>query len=906
MAGNIQNWIQQCGTPQCKLCRNRLLDTDITFHSNLSKLAYTCEFRQNCKTSMVIYLISCKHPDCCMKYVGRTKCAINRRLSLHRANIVFGTEGTVMLKHFTEIHNPSDMIIKAIEVCTNKNIDDREKYWIAELNTIFPYGLNDRVYNKGILDSYSYVMDNTSTNLAIYELFNKVPSRRTNKGSRNRSSNSTNSIEEFHPALFMESLSKPNHPDTLYFINYVRSKIMGLNKVDTKSLFLHLTVSINEHNNNFLNYISCKCSEYLPFFARDIAFAKLKVSYSPKSSHHYMVIEYCNKYVDCINLNKIIKNKSISTLFPTHADHSMKTPKIAYKYNYTIRSKIVNYKNVINQGITPTSCNCNQVDGNYIDVNSGHVFTGNLDIIDNMELQKLMKKGLNFREIPPPNKEITYNAVISGIDTYINKISNRINLSLATFKPWKVEILKQVKNTLNKLNTYNYNNVLSKKENINALKRLQNKWVFVPTDKASNNITVVCKKYYMDTLDNEILHSGNFTEDCHNNTHTILDKHVNFLKKFNLQTNNKIPFLYWIAKLHKDPIDHRFITSGRGCSIQPLSIKIGYCLKALLKIIRNNSNFYFKKHKINKCFIVDNRNPVISFMKTCNQGNNVHSISTFDFKKLYTSIPHLKLKNMISRIIETTFALRKKSYISVSGNNAYMTVNKSKSVFSASVHELIECVNFIIDNSFITYKGKLYRQCVGIPMGTNCAPYLANLFLYAYEEVFLTKMCNENKVQVAKQLSYIFRYQDDCIVFNDNGTFHSVCDNIYPAEMQLDKTNVGNSCTFLDLYISIKDGKFIYKSYDKRLYFNFEIINYPDLDSNIPTNPSYGVFSSQLIRFCDINNKLDDFALDVNNLVKKLVKQNFDIQVLKSIFHKFCNNELKRWSKFGTNIYNII
>ena len=96
-----------------------------------------------------------------------------------------------------------------------------------------------------------------------------------------------------------------------------------------------------------------------------------------------------------------------------------------------------------------------------------------------------------------------------------------------------MEILKQVKNTLNKLNTYNYNNVLSKKENINALKRLQNKWVFVPTDKASNNITVVCKKYYMDTLDNEILHSGNFTEDCHNNTYTILDKHVYFFNKFN-------------------------------------------------------------------------------------------------------------------------------------------------------------------------------------------------------------------------------------------------------------------------------------------------------------------------------------------------------------------------------------
>ena len=119
-------------------------------------------------------------------------------------------------------------------------------------------------------------------------------------------------------------------------------------------------------------------------------------------------------------------------------------------------------------------------------------------------------------------------------------------------------------------------------------------------------------------------------------------------------------------------------------------------------------------------------------MKQCNQSNNVQSVSTFDFKTLYTSIPHDKLKRMLISVIKTAFVSRKKNYISIRGKKATLCESK-KSVFFLSVNQLIVCVNFIIDQSFIQYKGKVFRQMVGIPMGTNCAPYLANLFLYAYE-----------------------------------------------------------------------------------------------------------------------------------------------------------------------------
>ena len=172
--------IKYCNTPQCKICKNKQLDQTETFHSVVTKHLHHITFAQNCKTNLAIYLISCKHPNCCVKYTGRTHHAICRRLSLHRANIVAGTEGPAMLHHFTKVHQPSDMIIKVIEICSKDTIKERERFWINELNTAFPYGLNDRINTYPIQDAYNHTLNNTCINNSIYETFNNTPSRRSN------------------------------------------------------------------------------------------------------------------------------------------------------------------------------------------------------------------------------------------------------------------------------------------------------------------------------------------------------------------------------------------------------------------------------------------------------------------------------------------------------------------------------------------------------------------------------------------------------------------------------------------------------------------------------------------------------------------------------------------------------
>ena len=901
------NYIRNCGIPQCKLCRLGQLDTNCMFNGNLSKEIFNINFNQTCKTSRVVYLITCKHEDCNMKYVGKTSLTLHRRLALHRGHIVAGTEAPVMFNHFTKVHQPSDMQIKAIELCTVKNIDERERYWIDKLNVAFPYGLNDRLSKKGIQDVYSHVMENTSCNTAVYELFDKIPSKRTKKGGRKRNGIIANG-GQFDPDLFLRDLIElDNGEDKKLFIYYVRNVIMHLNNGNTKILFIHLAGSIKDRDANFTTYSGCNYNEYTPYLVKDLCLAKLKKSFVPKiQKQHFMVFEFVNKYMDTVNINKVIGNKKIMEHFPVR-DKNLSNPGIAYKYSNTIRGKVTNYKKVVQEGITPNTCDCHLIDPSFVDDHSGHVFTGNLEIVVNNELRMLLKRGLNYREVKAPDKNKVLQSLISGIDSYISKIANLCKIAENSFRPWKMEIMKLLKLKIEKLTPYNYNNVLSKARNKNDLVNLQEKYVFIPTDKAGNNITIVCKKLYMESMDHEILSDSTFLEINDTPQH-ILAKHKEFLEKFNLKTSGNIPYLYWIGKLHKNPIGKRFITSGKGGSLEELSKMVGICLKAILSIISTDSKRGYKKLGINKCFVINNKDPILKFMRENNQNiRNNSSVQTFDFSTLYTSIPQNKLKQQISKLIRSVFKLRKKSYITVSGKHAYLAQKQSRSNFSVTANDLVKCITFVVDNGFIVYKRKLFRQKLGIPMGTNSAPYLANIFLYCYEANYIENLKNSGRSAEAKLISATFRYQDDCIVFNDAQLYNHVATEIYPPEMVLKETNVSPmEVNYLDLNIQCINNTFSYKSYDKRKDYNFEIINYSDLSGNIPINQSYGVFTSQLIRFCDINGSFDNFINDIKILVDKLLCLGYKAKLLKAKFLKFYKHEIHRWAKYDRDLTAVV
>ena len=162
---------------------------------------------------------------------------------------------------------------------------------------------------------------------------------------------------------------------------------------------------------------------------------------------------------------------------------------------------------------------------------------------------------------------------------------------------------------------------------------------------------------------------------------------------------------------------------------------------------------------------------------------------------------------------------------------------------------MCEALNFLLDNMYIRFGSKLYRQIVGIPMGTNCAPLEADLFLFCYERDFILSLSEDNQSDVIEAFNYISRYLDDLLII-DNDFFDSMVNRIYPLEFQLHKTKVSDTeASFLDLHLSISDGFVKTKIYDKREDFDFDIVNLPFLDNDVPRSTYYGVYNSQLIRF---------------------------------------------------------
>ena len=105
-----------------------------------------------------------------------------------------------------------------------------------------------------------------------------------------------------------------------------------------------------------------------------------------------------------------------------------------------------------------------------------------------------------------------------------------------------------------------------------------------------------------------------------------------------------------------------------------------------------------------------------------------------------------------------------------------------------------------MDNIFIHFGTKLYKQVVWIFMGTNCAPLVADLFLFCYERGFMMSLSHDNQADVIDAFNTTSRYLDDILNIN-TVYFDNMVSQIYPSELQLNKANTSDTeAAFLDLH----------------------------------------------------------------------------------------------------------
>ena len=142
----------------------------------------------------------------------------------------------------------------------------------------------------------------------------------------------------------------------------------------------------------------------------------------------------------------------------------------------------------------------------------------------------------------------------------------------------------------------------------------------------------------------------------------------------------------------------------------------------------------------------------------------------------------------------------------------YLACNEECAFFTSDVynnHNLWSCKKvcyalvYLLDNIFIRFGTKFYRQTIGIPMGTNCAPLVADLFLFCYERDFMKSLSRENQADIIEAFNSTSRYLDDLLNI-DNIYFDQMVDRIYPTELQLNRANSSDTVApFLDLILYI-------------------------------------------------------------------------------------------------------
>ena len=166
----------------------------------------------------------------------------------------------------------------------------------------------------------------------------------------------------------------------------------------------------------------------------------------------------------------------------------------------------------------------------------------------------------------------------------------------------------------------------------------------------------------------------------------------------------------------------------------------------------------------------------------------------------------------------------------------------------------------------------------------------------------MKSVSRENQANIIEAFNSTSRYLDYLINIY-NIYFDQMVDRVYPTELQLNKANSSDTEEpFLDLNLCISNGTVSTKIYDKGDDFNFDKVNFPFLEGDVPRRTSYGVYISQLIRFAKASSNLSDFNFRNKALTAKLLRQGYCYFKLRKAFSKVYRRHIALVEKYNVSL----
>ena len=494
--------ISPCDSNACLTCNSFI--SDQSFKSNLTGRIYKTQTYEQltCGSSNVVYAIHCIR--CGLMYVGETGRSLRSRINGHRAGIIKDGQ-SLLYKHFhLPGHSAADMKVQILEKIYHSSENSvniqlhrrlRELHWIKELGTVAPYGCNDQIKGVGTLSSPSCKHTN------VLGIFNKQQRRKRSHG---------------HQHYNKKAPQLDSNIDTMVNLIDLIDQPQGVHKIKT-TLFSISLLKLRElqslalESSNY-NYESAeyRVTAIILDTAHYWLFRPVRSDPSTAAKTHFIKLDFINKGIDAVNLPSILRSKSVTETVPTYFKEK-EPPIISYTYTKTIASKIFNFSSTLSDldyhqfHNNPTQCECNT--SSHLYQPYGHVITGDLSIIPNSKLRDLIAKGPKYREPCKVDWDKNLSLLCEAVDQYTLQWTKREMVELSVLSSWKEMVKGQIEERISKLKQ-NFKQPTGKVlQNVDAkacLSDLHNKCVFVPADKAPNNIIIICKRYYIKTLIKEL------------------------------------------------------------------------------------------------------------------------------------------------------------------------------------------------------------------------------------------------------------------------------------------------------------------------------------------------------------------------------------------------------------------
>ena len=349
----------------------------------------------------------------------------------------------------------------------------REFEWIKKLQTPFPLGFNDNMLQHGNISR--------NTGFDVFSIFQTRKRKTRSHGIRKN----RNIKRRSKTKISLNGLSSILNNSGTH---------TALSKIS--SLAISSLCSLQKEADNYVirNHplyeaaalVDCYCRHYL----------KPHIDKDSEHKRYFLKIDFINKGIDFIDLPSILKDKTVTSKVPVYFSNK-ETPMICYKYNKPIRNLIFNYNNVVSDKdiLSNSPCSCDCANSEFCYSPTGHIITGNLEVISNKMLQDIISKGPKFRLPNVIEFDKCFSVIKDSLEEFCVKWCKRENTSSDALVTWKAQILSIVEK---RILFYQSNpNLLPPKfrYSLNKLKRdikdVHNKFVLVPADKAANNVVVI-------------------------------------------------------------------------------------------------------------------------------------------------------------------------------------------------------------------------------------------------------------------------------------------------------------------------------------------------------------------------------------------------------------------------------